>query len=169
MGSPIFSPFSLVCKIPKRSKSPLENSPSYAGGLPLPSLKWQPEQFLALKKGPRPSLAVVDAGAVTQLWLKSELPTPKVTRSSNVRSGEAKPKASAEKLLDDVVPPESSSPSSAINGTITSSVLHELTTTPSKHKNAIEILFILYNDKTGFKKSSFNLPFTYIGLQNTIL
>jgi hypothetical protein len=33
-------------------------------------LKWQAEQEVALKVGPRPSLPEIEAGAVTQLRLK---------------------------------------------------------------------------------------------------
>ena len=46
-----------------------------SGARPRPSCKWHAEHDRALNNGPRPSRAVVDAGALTQLRLKKELPT----------------------------------------------------------------------------------------------
>ena len=47
---------------------------------------WQPAQERAMKCGPRPSRAVVEAGASTQLRLKKELPITKRVRSGSLRS-----------------------------------------------------------------------------------
>ena len=46
-----------------------------------------------MKCGPRPSRAVVDAGASTQLRRKKELPTAKRARSSSSRLAKGKEKA----------------------------------------------------------------------------
>ena len=50
---------------------------SAAGGRPRPSFRWQRWQARALKRGPRPSDEVVEAGDETQTFLKIPLPTLK--------------------------------------------------------------------------------------------
>jgi hypothetical protein len=63
-----------------------------AGGAPRPSCTWQPPQERAMKCGPRPSRARVEAGACTQLRRKKELPTAKraASASDSVASGNEK-------------------------------------------------------------------------------
>jgi hypothetical protein len=48
-----------------------------AGGWPLPSFVWQPEQETRLNIGPSPSKDFTEAGACTQLVLNSRLPKEK--------------------------------------------------------------------------------------------
>ena len=80
-----------------------------AGARPRPSLKWQPAQERALKSGPSPSRAVVEAGAVTQFWLKKELPTKKSSPCSRVRPGAGRLKASGVVSKTVAAPPANSS------------------------------------------------------------
>ena len=87
-------------------------SPSKAGGRPRPSLKWQPAQERALNSGPSPSRAVVEAGAVTQFWLKKELPTKKSNPCWRGRPGTGRLKASGVVSKTVAAPPASSSPAS---------------------------------------------------------
>src|SRR5438445_13401870 len=84
-----------------------------SGGRLRPSLKWQAEHERALKSGPNPSRPAVEAGAVTQFWLKKELPTKKAVRWSALRLGAGKLKAFRVASNTVVSPPESSSPGSA--------------------------------------------------------
>jgi len=51
-----------------------------SGGWPRPSLTWQFWQAFVLKRGPSPSRASVEAGAVTQGLRKKLLPTLKSRR-----------------------------------------------------------------------------------------
>ncbi len=61
-----------------------------------------------MKVGPKPSRASVDAGAVTQFWVKKLSPTSKVRRSSLVKLRAEKLKA-LRLLTNAVVSPPSSS------------------------------------------------------------
>ena len=61
---------------------------SGAGGWPRPSLIWQFWQALVFSSGPRPSRAVVDAGAMTQGLRKKLLPTLKSSRRIGARLAE---------------------------------------------------------------------------------
>jgi len=58
----------------RRKTKPTE-AESLLVGAPLPSFTWQLEQDLAWKRGPNPSLAVVELGEKTQFLLKKEFPT----------------------------------------------------------------------------------------------
>src|SRR5256885_12563594 len=64
-----------------------------SGGWARPSCTWQPPQERARKCGPRPSRAVVEAGACTQLRLKKELPMTKRVRSASSRLAAGSEKA----------------------------------------------------------------------------
>lgn len=64
-----------------------------SGGVPRPSCAWQPPQDRAMKCGPKPSRAVVEAGACTQLRLKKELPMTKRVRSTSGRLASGKENA----------------------------------------------------------------------------
>src|SRR5215216_2245458 len=60
-------------------------SSGLSGGRPRPSLKWQVEQERALKVGPKPSVELVDAGAVVQLRLNVELPVKNGLRRASLK------------------------------------------------------------------------------------
>ena len=61
-----------------------------------------------MKVGPKPSRAVVDAGAVTQFWVKKLSPTANVRISAVVRLAAGSPKE-FRFVLDTVVSPPSNS------------------------------------------------------------
>ena len=48
---------------------------------------WHDEHAWALSSGPSPSLASVEAGAVTQFWVKKLSPTSNTRRSRSVNPG----------------------------------------------------------------------------------
>src|SRR5215510_10371118 len=81
-----------------------------SGGRPRPSLKWQPLHDRALKSGPRPSRPATDAGAMTQLRLKNELPTKNDDRCSSRRFRAGSEKALRELSKTVPSPPDSASP-----------------------------------------------------------
>ena len=53
---------------------PTDAAPPSSSDLPRPPLRWQPSQEWALNNGPKPSRAVVEAGAATQGERKNEKP-----------------------------------------------------------------------------------------------
>ena len=75
-----------------RNNRPRSGSSASSGGSARPSSIWHDEHDWALKVGPRPSLASVEAGAVTQFWVKKLSPTSKTRRSGLVKLGAARPK-----------------------------------------------------------------------------
>ena len=89
-------------------RSPRSPSSGPSGGLPRPSRRWHEEHDSALNVGPSPSLAVVDAGAVTQFWRKKLLPTAKVRRCWVFRLRAGSPKALRVVVNAVVAPPISS-------------------------------------------------------------
>src|SRR5690606_20098673 len=86
---------------------------SLSGGCPRPSFIWQLWQALVLNSGPRPSRAVVDAGAITQGLRKKLLPTLKSSRRSGDRLAEGMEKAFWSNFITVAAPADSASPGSA--------------------------------------------------------
>src|SRR5690606_39657138 len=82
-------------------------------GWPRPSLMWQFWQALVLRSGPRPSRAVVEAGAMTQGFLKKLLPTLKSSRRTGERLADGMEKAFWSNFITVALPAESASPGSA--------------------------------------------------------
>jgi len=64
-----------------------------SGACPRPSLMWQLWQALVFSRGPSPSRAVVDAGAITQGLRKKLLPTLKSSRRMGERFADGCEKA----------------------------------------------------------------------------
>ena len=88
-----------------RKSKPRSGSSGWSGGLARPSRVWQEEHDWALKVGPSPSRASVEAGAVTQFWVKKLSPTANVRRSSLLRLRAADSKAVALDRATLVSPP----------------------------------------------------------------
>src|SRR5699024_5874076 len=80
-------------------------SASGAGGWPRPSLIWQFWQALVLNSGPKPSRAVVVAGAITQGLRKKLLPTLKSKRRVGAKLAEGSENALASNLCTVALPP----------------------------------------------------------------
>ena len=81
------------CSTPIRKSRPRSGSSGLDGGAPRPSRTWQDEHAVALNSPPKPSLASVEAGAVTHGAVKNESPISNVRRSCVLRFGAAEPNA----------------------------------------------------------------------------
>ena len=96
-----------------RRSSPGVAGPPSAGGSARPSNVWHEAHAVALNVGPRPSRLVVDAGAITQFWVKKLSPTSKSARLLPGRLLAGSPNAFWLTTLRVVSPPRSESRRSA--------------------------------------------------------
>ena len=74
----------------------------FLGGLPLPSLTWQPEQLTRLKTGPKPSKLLTELGAVVQDLRKRCLPPVNRRILDKLNEGMGAEKASLVSFFTDI-------------------------------------------------------------------